>query len=589
MLTSKVPVGGSQVLETWVDAWGVSQTVAPSDLALVSSLLGSFPSLSLEPVYVAWDGVFAVSALAEGLTASVVTEDGDRIDSLDRPLPLGYHRLHVEGIDQTPLVISAPFKAHRGPASALGVFAPLYELRSEGDRGIGNLGGLGLLAKGLAGSGVTLVGTTPMLAKHDREASPYSPVSRRFWGEHIVDFSKIAGLELPEAELNEASVDYEAVSDDVAVCLEAYISQRGAPGSGLIDEATDEYAKFRSRAEKYGDDWRGWPADAPADAGRVSFHFTGQWLAAKQLEELAADLGENGQTLYLDLPVGAGADSYDVWTEPEAYAAASLGAPPDDLFRGGQSWGLPAMIPEAGRRSGHANFRKVVRHHMEHAGVLRVDHILGLYRAWWVPNGRPATAGAYVLQPMDELFAILCLESARARTAIVGENLGTIPQEIEDALEAHGLMGMRVPQFGMSDPTDTELIALTTQDVVPFLSWWEGLDIGDMLDLGLIDGDRLAEEHADRVKAIRELEEKFKSSGPQETLEAMHLWMGESESPIAMVALDDLVGETRRHNVPGTKFERPNWRLRLAQTVGEITADEVVLAHLRELAVLRGK
>ncbi len=550
------------VLRSWVDAWGVLQTVAQ------------------------WDGVFPVSSLPKGRTASLVTEEGDRLDVLDS-LPFGYHRLHVEGIDEVPLVISAPMEAHTGPSSALGVFAPLYELTSEDDRGIGNLGGLRTLAEGFAQSGVTLVGTTPMLAKHEREKSPYSPVSRRFWGEHIVDFSGIAGLELDEAEESGALVDNAAVSDDVAACLNSYIAHRGALGSELIDEAADTYAKFRSIGDKYGEDWRKWPADALPDADRVAYHLTAQWLANQQLAELAADLAKRGQALYLDLPIGAGAESYDVWTEPDAYAAASLGAPPDDLFRGGQGWGLPAMIPEAGRRSGHANFRKVVRHHLEHAGVLRVDHILGLYRTWWVPDGRPATAGAYVLQPMDELFAILCLESARAETAIVGENLGTIPQEIEDALQEHGIMGMRVPQFGMTDPTNTELIALTTHDVVPFMSWWTGRDIDDMVDLGLIDGERPAEAFANRAIATQKLEEKFETTGAQATLQAMHRWMGESDSPVAMIALDDLVVETRRHNVPGTTSERPNWQLRLPQTVEQITGDRLILAHLKEVAILR--
>jgi 4-alpha-glucanotransferase len=581
------PVGNREsVLGDWVDAWGVSQTVAAPDLALVTSLLGSFPSLELEPVYVAWDGVFPASSLLEGSSASVVTEEGDRLELLDS-LPFGYHRLHVEGIDEVPLVISAPMKAHPGPSSALGVFAPLYELRSEGDRGIGNLGGLRTLAEGFAGPGVTLVGTTPMLAKHEQEKSPYSPVSRRFWGEHIVDFSGIAGLELGEPRESGALVDNATVSDDVAGCLDAYIAQIGLPAPELIDEAADRYAKFRSIADRYGKDWGKWPAHAQPDAERVSYHLMAQWLADQQLAELAADLAKSGQALYLDLPIGAVAESYDVWTEPDAYAAASLGAPPDDLFRGGQSWGLPAMIPEAGRRSGHANFRTVLRHHLEHAGVLRVDHILGLYRTWWVPTGRPATAGAYVLQPMDELFAILCLESVRAETAIVGENLGTIPREIEDALQEHGIMGMRVPQFGMTEPTNAELIALTTHDIVPFVSWWTGADIDDMVDLGLIDGERPAAAYANRVLATHELEKKFESTGPQETLIAMHRWMGESESPIAMIALDDLVGETRRHNVPGTTSERPNWQLRLPQTVEQITGGSAILAHLREVAILR--
>lgn len=575
----------SPVLSEWLDAWGVAQTVSPADLKLVSSLLGSFSPLELEPVYVAWDGVFSVSALPVGATTRIVTEDGERIGSFAEPLPLGYHRLHVEGIDERPLIISAPTKAHPGPVSTVGLFAPLYELRTQNDRGIGNLGGLRMLAEGVADEGVTLVGTTPTLAKHGTEVSPYSPVSRRFWGEHIVDFSSINGLVLPRSEPGRDLVDHEAVATDVAESLEAYITQIGAPTKA--DTTADDYSRFRAIADDHGEDWREWRAEAVPDPRRIEYHFTAQWLANQQLKDLADQLAEGGQALYLDLPIGAGVASYDVWTEPEAYAAASLGAPPDDLFRGGQSWGLPAMIPEAGRRSGHSNFRSVVRHHMEHAGVLRVDHILGLYRTWWVPDGRPATAGAYVLQPMDELFAILCLESVRAETAIVGENLGTVPQEIEAALERHGIIGMRVPQFGMTEPTKTELVALTTHDVVPFLSWWDGLDIDDMVDLGLIDRDRQRQEYAKRAKATRELEARFDCAGARESLIAMHKWMAESPASIVMIALDDLVGETRRHNVPGTTTERPNWQLRLRQALEETVVDVAVLTHLGEVVSLR--
>lgn len=379
------------VVSSWVDAWGNDQVVAPEDLALVTSLLGEFEPLPYEPVYVAWDGILDVVTPV----AWVITEHGERVE-VSATLPLGYHRLIVDGVD-VALVISAPVAAFPAPERATGIFAPVYELRREGDWGIGDAKALDVLGAAFSDV-VSIVGTTPMLAKYSGDASPYSPVSRAFWSEEIIDVGRLGA----GSAASPALVDYEAVSNRTDETIERHLGTlRGtAAWLAVIAEAGEDvtrFARFRALAEQMGSDWRAWDTEVAPEPRRMKYHLLAQHLADGAMDELEANLKARGQTLYVDLPIGASSNSFDVWSEPEIYAKASMGAPPDDLFRGGQSWGLPPVIPEAGRRSGHANFIKVVQHHMANAGIVRVDHILGLYRSWWVPDGMPATAGAYVL------------------------------------------------------------------------------------------------------------------------------------------------------------------------------------------------
>jgi 4-alpha-glucanotransferase len=292
-------------------------------------------------------------------------------------------------------------------------------------------------------------------------------------------------------------------------------------------------------------------------------------------------------TVYLDLPIGCHPDGYDIWDQPDRYAPASVGAPPDSLFLGGQEWGLPAIIPARSRRDGHLAFRKAVRHQLSVAGLLRIDHIMGLHRAWWVPRGLKAIDGAYVLQPTDEMFAIICLESHRAGAAVIGENLGTVPQEISDALEAHGLLGMKVAQDGLVEPEPGDLIALSSHDTPPFAAWWKGIDIDDGEDLGVYTDGRGDVARQQRRETINYLEELLGTNGLEETRDAILEWMARSDAAVAVANLDDLWAEERRQNVPGTDTERPNWRARHRTPLDVLARDRRILAYLERLGELR--
>jgi 4-alpha-glucanotransferase len=306
-----------------------------------------------------------------------------------------------------------------------------------------------------------------------------------------------------------------------------------------------------------------------------------------QLTGLSRKLEDRGQYLYLDLPIGCHPNGYDIWDTPEQFAPASIGAPPDTLFVGGQDWGLPATIPDVARIDGHLNFRKAIRHQLSAAGLLRIDHVMGIERTWWVPHGAGATHGAYVMQPADELFATICIESVRARAGVVGENLGTVPPEIRSGLDEHEILGIAMADEGESEPRPADLVAMTSHDTPSFVAWWQGDDIEDLLELGVFDDARAKNEREWRQQSRLQIQERFDSDGPEMTRDALMEWMAGTDAAIALVSLDDLLMEGRRQNVPGTDWERPNWRIRYSRTLDGVADDTKITSLLTRLSVIR--
>ncbi len=594
----------------WVDAWGNPQTVAVDDLitvleAVTGRKLASERSIAeatmdvrdhrpaIEPVVVAWDGALRVATGGlEIHDAVVILDTGDIVAGVvgedilvsATDLPVGYHTLWVNGGSITSHVFSAPTRGHATPRGVVGLIEPLYSLRSAvHDRGIGTIAEMDVMADMCHNVGIDVVGTLPLLATFPDDPSPYAPVSRRAWSELYADFSAIPDWhEDPRhAGSDPLWVDYAGTGARIRDSLGRYAQhvaatpQLRARVESFLDRYPDmaDYARFRALGERYGTDPAAWPSNAVAPQDRVGYHETVQWLMSLQLSDLSTRLRDRGQYLYLDLPIGCHPDGYDIWTQPELFAPAGLGAPPDPLFVGGQDWGLPATIPEKSRADGHTVFRTAVRHQMRVAGLLRIDHVMGLHRTWWVPHGAEANQGAYVMQPADEMFAIICIESALAGVGVVGENLGTVPPEIERLLDTHGLLGMTVAQDGPHEPSPRDLITMSSHDTPAFAAWWKGLDIVDMLDLGIFDDERAEEERAERAQAIAAMERFFSTSGPIATRDALMEWMVGSDAAIALLNLDDLLMEERRQNVPGTHRERPNWRLRNERTVEDIAMD----------------
>lgn len=612
------------VTTDWVDAWGGHQQVTQDDLlAVLGALTGADLATeddvdrataeviankpSIEPVVVAWDGIVPpIDVPASVGSAAVATEaDGevaaevvDRRVHVHRVLPLGYHSLVINGDTEAAHIFSAPTKAHPTPVGELGLISPTYSLRqTEVDVGIGTIADLRVLADLCASWDTAVVGTLPVLAAFPDQPSPYAPASRRAWNEIFVDFDRIPGWHgtLPKPVGDPLWVDYDTVGHDIRSRLAGYSAfvSRSPRLRGFVDEfLTHEpemkrYARFRALADDNGRNWRAWPDGINPDPDRIAYHETVQWLMQTQLAELSSDLEARGQLLYLDLPIGCHPDGYDIWESPGLFAPASLGAPPDPLFVGGQDWGLPASIPSHARKDGHLNFRKAIRRQLSVAGLLRIDHVMGIHRTWWVPHGATATQGAYVAQPTEEMFAIIALESHRARAGVVGENLGTVPPEIHEGLAEHELLGMAVAQDGVSEPKPTDLVALSSHDTPAFAAWWEAQDVDDLLDLGVFDEERAVRERTERWETIDRLRERFGTDGPVETRNALIEWMAGTPAAVALLNLDDLLMEERRQNIPGTDWERPNWRLRNAIALDDMRDDREFGDRMRRVAAKR--
>lgn len=613
--------GAAGVVVDWVDAWGEPKVTPTEDLiGVLEALFGTdldsqariaamtaeleAPTAAMEPVVVAWDGLVPpVPVDAPIRDATLVLEDGSEVPltvadgsvRVPHALPMGYHRLAVNGGDHHAHVLSAPMLAHPCPTGVLGLIAPAYSLRRRAeDHGIGTLADLRALADLCGRNGVEVVGTLPLLAAFPDQPSPYAPASRRAWNELFVDPAGLpdSDVVLPSGVGDPAWVDYDGTGREIRRALAGYARHVSATSAlrrevgRFLDREPEirRYARFRAVADALGHDWRAWPSDPDPHPDRVRYHETVQWAMDRQLRDLSSDLAARGQYLYLDLPIGCHPDGYDIWDTPELFAPASLGAPPDTLFVGGQDWGLPASIPHLARLDGHANFRKAIRRQLSVARLLRIDHVMGVHRAWWVPHGAGATHGGYVMQPTDELFATICIESVRAGAGVIGENLGTVPPEIRTALDDHGLMGMAMATDGVTSPRPNDLVALSSHDTPSFAAWWNGNDIDDLSDLEVFDEPRAAEERRGRWRALDALQDRFGTDGVVETRDAMLTWMSSTPAAVALTNLDDLIMEERRQNIPGTDRERPNWRLRHSVTIEDMAEDGEFTGRLRSLS-----
>jgi 4-alpha-glucanotransferase len=470
----------------------------------------------------------------------------------------------------------------------------------------------------------------PMLAAfldEPFEPSPYAPASRLFWNELHVDVTAAPGLhEAPEARrlLDDVGVrreidalrDGDLVDQRRAMALKRRILEplaeralRGGPSREIErwlherDGAAD-YARFRAEVDRTTTWWGAWPE--PARGGELAgdplrdasgrYHIYAQWLADRQIDRISKARGD-GTGLFLDLPVGVHGAGYDVWRHRHAFAAgASAGAPPDGFFRGGQEWGLAPLHPERIRDEAYAYPIACIRHLLRSASVLRVDHVMGLHRMYWIPSGLSPTEGAYVRYRPDEWYAILALEAARAGSVVVGEDLGTVPSEVRHALARHDVLRSYVVPFEMRpgedpflpDPPARSLASVNTHDMVPWAGFTAGDDIGVAVELGLTDQAEARRARRDRDRSLAELrrflETRALRPGPGDRglLEATLAFLAASDAVVVVASIDDLLGERRPQNVPGTTG-RANWRVRMRSTLGELEALPEVDAVLRRI------
>jgi len=577
--------------------------------------------------------------------------EGERyvMKTVDLPggLPWGYHHLTVETREKTAetLVIAAPRKAYRpagdNKGKGWGVFLPLYALNSPRSLGSGDFSDLSALMEWVSGMGGNVVGALPLLAAFLSEPfqpSPYSPASRLFWNEFYLDVERVPEFSgsararerfsspgfREEADALRASplVDYRrgmALKRGVIEEMARSFFSGSDPGrQGAFQEFlaanphAEEYAVFRAEGERQRAPWPAWPApladrtiapDAYDDEAR-RYHLYAQWAVDEQFGALSRGFRERGESLYLDLPLGVCYDSYDVWRQRDLFVLdVSAGAPPDDFFTQGQDWGFPPMHPVRSREEGYHYYRACLQHQFRHAGILRIDHVMGLHRFFCVPTGMTPGEGTYVRYPAEEMYAVLSLESHRHGVRLVGEDLGTVPPYVRPAMARHGLSRMSVVQYELSPEPGRALKAapagslgcLNTHDMPTFASFWEGRDIDDRLALGLLDEKGGREERTTRSRVKEALAAFLRrqgllersGTGAEEVLAACLSFLARSRAGVVIVNLEDLYLETNPQNVPGTSKERPNWLRKARHGFEEFREMPQVIRILREVDRLR--
>jgi 4-alpha-glucanotransferase len=557
------------------------------------------------------------------------------------PVPSGYHcfTLEAAGKTATTLLLAAPVRAY-APAGASkkcdwGIFLPLYALHSERSWGAGDFSDLEALTEWVAKLGGGMVATLPLLAAfldEPFEPGPYSPASRLFWNEFYLDVLRIPELRrCPSAQAmlqsspflqevrelkSEPLVDYHRqmalkrrVLEELARVFFAQPSERMETLNHFRADHphADDYARFRAVGERRRAPWPTWPAplrdgelrEGDYDEEVKRYHLYVQWLADEQLQSIAAKARAAGPGFYLDLPLGVNPDSYDVWHERGLFASAmAAGAPPDPFFAGGQNWGFPPLHPERIREDGYRYVRAYVRHHMQLAGVLRIDHMMGFHRLFWVPHEFGAKDGVYVNYPAEELYAVFSLESHRHRSILIGEDLGTVPPEVRPAMGRHNINRMYVMQYELQPqyqnaltPVYADCIAvLNTHDMPPFAAWWQGLDIDERVKLGILDPAVADEERRRRRSMLDALIQTLQHQGklpgtaePRAVLRACLAHLCDGAAQLVLANLEDLWLETESQNVPGTWRERPNWRRKAPYSLEAMSRSSDVLDALREI------
>jgi (1->4)-alpha-D-glucan 1-alpha-D-glucosylmutase len=597
--------------------------------------------------------------------------------TLDIRLPCGYHQLFiVEGdtvVGESALII-CPSRCYipsalAGDGRAWGVAAQLYAIRSQRNWGSGDFSDLRVLVDRCAHAGASVVGVNPMHARaanNPAQASPYAASSRLFLDIQYLDVERIADFdECEEARALVATPQFQATlrtlrdselvdragaaAARMRVLEMLYANFRVrhlAIGTARADafrrffaaggEALRRFALFEALQEHFdhaGPRATGWPAwperyRDPASVAvaqffdenteRVEFFAYLQWQADMQLDRACGQRSMPALSigLYRDLAVSVDRGGAEVWTYQDCYAhGASVGAPPDDFNLLGQDWGIAPWIPSRLAEARYEPFIAILRANMRHAGALRIDHVMALMRLFWIPLGGSPADGAYVSYPLQALLGIVALESQRNRCLVIGEDLGTVPDELRSALSDAGVLSYDVFYFerrssgDFKSPSEYEAQAIavaSTHDLPTLAGWWEGRDLALRNALGLFptedERDRQGVSRAqDRARLLIALDHaNLKPEGisidpasvPAITpalARAIHVYLARTPSRLMVVQLEDVVGMLDQTNLPGTTTEHPNWQRKLSLTLAQLQSDRrfdalaIALAHERPL------
>ncbi len=544
----------------------------------------------------------------------------------------------------TPDSCHMPEKLQNG--KTWGIAVNLYSLRSERNWGVGDLGDLQNLIGWASRLNAGLIGINPL---HDIPntapygISPYSPITRLYRNFIYIDMDRVdelSSLSIPreihakiQALRNGGRVDYEGVAAIKRELLERAFHQfyehhyRNGSDRGTAfreylrreGEPLDQYALFVALSEhlrKNGGaaSWPKWPAEYRSphleavrffrrnNEEQVLFFAYLQWLIDTQMAEVSRAAREAGLAvgLYGDLAIGAHDGGSDAWMYQDVIAEeVTVGAPPDDFNHNGQDWGFPPMIPDKLRESGYELFIQTIRQNMRHLGAIRIDHAAGIFRLFWIPKSMKPADGVYVRCHSEDLLRIIALESVRNRTLVVGEDLGTITDEMRDGLHRFGILSYRLFYFERNHPDPSflppdryptmALSAVTTHDLPTLYGFWSGRDLEVKGQLGISDASQLARQKSDRERDRTLMLHALEAQGMMQACPshdascvpamthdlccAIYRYLSVSPSKLVLVSLDDVIGTMDQQNLPGTVSEYPNWMQKTPLPLEQIVAD----------------
>ena len=587
-----IDVGFHDVKGTWIEAPhptldAIAESMGARD--------GSDPPAS--PVRFfrqGWGGhVAGEVALEDGTTMRI---DGD----VPPDIPLGYHDLVADDGAATRLIVT-PGNCHLPQdLHTWGWAVQLYGARSRDSWGMGDLADLRTLAEWSAGQGAEMMLVNPLHAalplEDGQQPSPYFPSSRAFRNPLYLRVDGEAPTEV--ARLNgDRRIDRNAVYKlKMKTLAEQWRRFCDAGGDRAFDAYRTEmgasleaYATFCALTEEHGVDWRTWPDDvrSPTSAGvasfvtdhadRVAFHAWLQWELDKQLAGASATVG-----MVQDLAIGCDPAGADAWMWQDAFAEGfSVGAPPDEFNQAGQDWGLPPFDPWRLRAAAYQPFIETVRAGFRHAGGLRFDHVMGLFRLYWIPRDAEdgAAAGTYVRYPSSDLLDILALESVRAGAWVVGEDLGTVQDEVRTALRERQVLSYKLLWFESEPPPswpEQSFGAITTHDLPTIAGLWTGSDLERQREVGVEPNVESTNELRSKVQRWVGADE---AAPVGEVVDRAHGLLAEAPCRVVTATIDDALCVEERPNQPGTTVES-NWSTALPVTIEDLMESD----RAREIA-----
>ncbi len=599
------------VARRWLDDTEAEVIPSPGTVAALRAVIGTPPD-DLE--------VRAPIVLAPGRSrdlpaGELVCEDGRR-----RPvggpapddLPLGYHQLHPTDGPSRRVIVSPGRCHHPDALREWGWAVQLYATRGAGSHATGDLADLRALRETAQAQGAGFLLVNPLhgvAPTREQETSPYLPATRRFRNPLYLRLEEVPGVAMTDAERAEGARlgALDTLDRDAGWALHVQVLRRAFTSSAAFEdpafegpafgawraqqgEPLEQWSRWCCLARTHGDDFHDWPtqlqdpATAETDPAEVTFHAWLQWCLAVQLEAACA-----GMTVLQDLPIGVSGGGADAWAWQDVLAAGvTVGAPADAFNALGQDWGSPPLVPWRLRLAGYEPFVQSVRATLAGAGGLRIDHVMGLFRLWWVPAGMSPADGAYVRYPWRDMLAIVALESHRAGALVVGEDLGVVEDGVREALAEHDILSYRVLYFEDDEPAGypvDAMAAVSTHDLPTVAGLLDGSDVAEMVALGLGSAGELAPGRQEMLDVIGA----GGGSDAGEAVLAAHRLLGRAPSALLCATLDDAVLARRRPNIPGTT-ERENWCLPLPVRVEDLagTASVAALVAVLEEATAAG-